>query len=37
MEIFRSVQVYIRNVYAGELSETDEGYLFSYDEEYRKR
>lgn len=28
MEIFRSVQVYIRNVYAGELSETDEGYLF---------
>lgn len=37
MEIFRSVQVYIRNAYAGELSETDEGYLFSYDEEYRKR
>ena len=37
MEIFRSVQVYIRNVYAGELSETDEGYFFSYDEEYRKR
>ena len=37
MEIFRSVQVYIRNVYAGELSETDEGYLFSYDEKYRKR
>lgn len=37
MEIFRTVQVYIRNIYAGELSETDEGYLFFYDEEYRKR
>lgn len=37
MEIFRTVQVYIRNIYAGELSETDEGYLFSYDEEYQKR
>lgn len=37
MEIFRTVQVYIRNVYAGELSETDEGYLFFYDEEYSKR
>jgi len=29
--------IYIRNVYAGILEETDEGYSFKYDNEYLKR
>lgn len=32
--IFRRAFVYVYNVYAGELCETDEGYSFSYDKEY---
>lgn len=31
---FRRAFVYVYNVYAGELCETDEGYTFSYDKEY---
>ncbi len=31
---FRRAFVYVYNVYAGELCETDEGYYFSYDKEY---
>ena len=37
MEVFRTAYVYVRNVFAGELVETDEGYSFSYDKEYLKR
>ncbi len=36
MIIFRTAYVYVRNIYAGILSETDEGYYFQYDEEYLK-
>lgn len=34
MDAFRIAYVYVRNVYAGKLRETDEGYSFSYDEQY---
>ena len=34
MDAFRTAYVYIRNVFAGLLCETDEGYSFSYDEQY---
>lgn len=34
MEAFRTAFVYVRNVFAGELSETEEGYRFVYDREY---
>ena len=34
MDAFRTACVYIRNVFAGELCETDEGYTFSYDAQY---
>ena len=34
MDAFRTAYVYIRNVFAGALYETDEGYSFSYDEQY---
>lgn len=34
MGAFRVAYVYVRNVFAGELRETDEGYLFSYDKQY---
>lgn len=34
MNTFRTAYVYVRNVFAGELCETDEGYTFSYDEQY---
>lgn len=34
MDAFRIAYVYVRNVFAGELCETDEGYSFSYDEQY---
>lgn len=36
-EIFRTAYVYVRNVYAGMVCETDEGYRFQYDQEYLKR
>ena len=34
MDAFRIAYVYIRNIFAGELRETDEGYSFTYDEQY---
>ena len=34
--IFRTAYVYVRNVFAGTLLETDEGYSFSYDQTYLK-
>ena len=37
MEAFRTAYVYIRNIFAGVLFETDEGYSFSYDEQYLGR
>lgn len=37
MDGFRKAYVYIRNVFAGILSETDEGYSFSYSDEYLLR
>lgn len=37
MGAFRTAYVYIRNVFAGLLCETDEGYSFSYDEQYLSR
>lgn len=36
MNAFRTAYIYVRNVFAGELCETDEGYSFSYDEQYLK-
>ncbi|MGI5971949.1 MAG: HipA N-terminal domain-containing protein [Oscillospiraceae bacterium] len=37
MSAFRTAYVYVRNIFAGLLAETDEGYSFSYDAEYLKR
>ena len=37
MSAFRTAYVYIRNIFAGMLFETDEGYSFSYDEQYLSR
>ena len=34
MDTFRKAYVYVRNIFAGVLSETDEGYSFSYTSEY---
>ncbi len=34
MDAFRTAYVYVRNTFAGELAETDEGYSFIYDREY---
>ena len=34
MDAFRKTYVYVRNVFAGILSETDSGYRFAYDEDY---
>ena len=31
---YRKAYVYIRNTFAGVLSETDQGYSFQYDQEY---
>ena len=36
MEAFRTAYVYVRNVFAGILAETDSGYSFSYDNDYLK-
>lgn len=36
MEGYRKGYVYVRNIYAGIISETDSGYMFSYDKEYLK-
>lgn len=37
MSIMRTAYVYVRNIFAGTLCETDEGYSFSYDENYMQR
>jgi serine/threonine-protein kinase HipA len=37
MVTFRKAYVYVRNIFAGILAETDEGYSFSYDSEYLSR
>lgn len=37
MNTFRTAYVYVRNIFAGILAETDEGYSFSYDSEYLSR
>ena len=34
MDSFRTAYVYVRNVFAGTLCETDSGYSFSYDGDY---
>ncbi len=34
MSVFRAAYIYVRNVYAGMLCETDEGYTFAYDANY---
>lgn len=34
MDAFRTAYVYVRNIYAGVLCETDEGYAFTYDGQY---
>lgn len=36
-ETFRKAYVYVRDTYAGVLSETDSGYIFSYDSAYMLR
>ena len=36
MEAFRTAFVYVRNIFAGTLAETDFGYSFSYDNNYLK-
>lgn len=37
MDAFRTAYVYVRDIFAGELCETDEGYSFIYDRQYLKR
>lgn len=37
MNAFRSAYVYVRNIFAGILQETDAGYSFAYDAVYLKR
>lgn len=34
MSTFRTAYIYVRNIFAGELAETDEGYSFAYDKVY---
>ena len=36
MDAFRNAYVYVRDIFAGVLSETDSGYRFAYDEDYLK-
>ena len=37
MDAFRTACVYVNNIFAGILEETDDGYSFSYDTEYLAR
>ncbi|MEG0598136.1 MAG: HipA N-terminal domain-containing protein [Oscillospiraceae bacterium] len=37
MAVYRTAHVYVRNAFAGELCETDEGYCFTYDEDYLRQ
>lgn len=34
MDAYRTAYVYVRNIFAGTLWETDEGYAFAYDNDY---
>ena len=34
MDTFRNAYVYVRDIFAGVLSETDSGYRFAYDDDY---
>ena len=34
MSVFRTAHVYVRNIFAGVLKETDNGYSFKYDTDY---
>lgn len=34
MSVFRTAYVYVRNIFAGVLKETDNGYSFKYDTDY---
>lgn len=36
-DTYRTAYVYVRNIFAGTLKETDEGYTFAYDWEYLQR
>ena len=36
LQMNRSGKVYMKNVFCGEVSETDAGYLFEYNQEYLK-
>lgn len=36
MDAFRTAYVFVRNVFAGTLAETDSGYSFTYDKDYLK-
>lgn len=36
MSVFRIANVYVNRIYAGQLSETDQGYRFTYDKGYLK-
>ncbi|MBQ8595277.1 MAG: HipA N-terminal domain-containing protein [Oscillospiraceae bacterium] len=36
MEAYRTAYVYVREIFAGILKETDYGYLFAYDDDYLK-
>ena len=36
MPSFRIANVYVNQIFAGQLSETDQGYLFTYDADYLK-
>lgn len=36
MEEYRTAYVFVRNIFAGTLKETDEGYMFEYDIDYMK-
>lgn len=35
MNAFRTAYIYVRGIFAGTLCETDEGYTFEYDSDYR--
>lgn len=37
MSVFRSVNVFVRDTFAGVLCETDSGYSFAYDKEYLQK
>ncbi len=36
-DVYRQAAVYVRDIYAGIVKETDEGYLFKYDDDYLQK